>query len=95
MFDIDFSKLHFGVDGDSITQGNQWSYHVYKNLGFASHHNVAVGSSVWYKRVLTCEKGSVETQDFNAPDFAGISDGWEPTDDLVEQIGRASCRERV
>ena len=47
---MDFSKLNFGVDGDSITAGEQWSYHVYKELGMASHHNVAVGSSVWYKR---------------------------------------------
>lgn len=90
MFEVDFSKLNFGVDGDSITQGDQWSYHVYKNLGFASHHNVAVGSSVWYKRVLSCDKGRVETQQFDSPDFAGISDGWEPTDDLNELQKRAN-----
>lgn len=87
---MDFSKLNFGVDGDSITQGDQWSYHVCKNLGFASHHNVAVGSSVWYKRVITSKNGTVETQDYNAPDFAGISDGWEETDDLTELQKRAN-----
>ena len=32
---MDFSKLNFGVDGDSITAGEQWSYHVYKELGAA------------------------------------------------------------
>jgi hypothetical protein len=87
---MDFSKLNFGVDGDSITAGEQWSYHVYKNLGFASHHNVAVGSSVWYKRTILCGGKSVTTQNYDDPDFAGISDGWEPTDDLNELQKRAN-----
>ncbi|MBP1560950.1 MAG: SGNH/GDSL hydrolase family protein [Oscillospiraceae bacterium] len=87
---MDFSKLNFGVDGDSITAGEQWSWHVYKNLGFASHHNVGVGSAVWYKRTLSCQSGSVTTQDYNAADFAGISDGWEPTEDLNELQKRAN-----
>ncbi|MGN1417270.1 MAG: SGNH/GDSL hydrolase family protein [Oscillospiraceae bacterium] len=85
---FDFSKLNLGVDGDSITAGEQWSYHVYKDLGFASHHNVAVGSSVWYKRKFTKNGVTVETQDYNSPDFAGISDGWEPTDDMDEMQKR-------
>ena len=67
---MDFSKLNFGVDGDSITAGEQWSYHVYKELGMASHHNVAVGSSVWYKRTIAYSGGSVTTQDYTSPDFA-------------------------
>ena len=41
----DFSKMHFGCDGNSITAGNQWSKTVVDLLGFATHHNVAVGSS--------------------------------------------------
>ena len=48
----DFSELNLGIDGDSITAGEQWSFHVYKNLGMKSHSNVAVGSSVWYKRTF-------------------------------------------
>lgn len=87
---MDFSKLNFGIDGDSITAGEQWSWHVYKNLGLASHHNVAVGSSVWYKRTITCSAGSVTTQDYDDPNFAGISDGWEPTEDLNELQKRAN-----
>lgn len=87
---MDFSKLNFGVDGDSITAGEQWSYHVYKELGMASHHNVAVGSSVWYKRTIAYSGGSVTTQDYTSPDFAGISDGWEETDDPVELQKRAN-----
>lgn len=87
---MDFSRLNFGVDGDSITAGEQWSYHVFKELGMASHHNVAVGSAVWYKRTITTPQGSVATQSFNDPDFAGISGGWEETDDLNELQMRAN-----
>lgn len=88
---MDFSKINFGVDGDSITAWRQWSWHVYETLGMASHHNVAVGSAVWYKRILTSTDGrTVTTQNYNDPDFAGISDGWEPTDDLVELQKRAN-----
>lgn len=87
---MDFSKLNFGVDGDSITAWHQWSWHVFNELGMASHHNVAVGSAVWYKRTLTCSAGSVTTQDYNDPDFAGISDGWEETDDINELQKRAN-----
>lgn len=87
---MDFTKLNFGVDGDSITAGKQWSWHVFNNLKMATHHNVAIGSAVWYKRTITCANGTVTTQDYNAPDFAGISDGWEPTDDLDELQKRAN-----
>ncbi len=87
-----FEKLNFGVDGDSITAGNQWSYHVFKELGLKSHHNVAVGSAVWYKRTVECGGKTVTTQDYNAPDFAGISGGWLPTDDAVEmQMRMNNC----
>ncbi len=87
---MDFSKLNFGVDGDSITAGNQWSWHVFNNLGMAAHHNVAVGSAVWYKRTIACGDRTVTTQSYNDPDFAGISDGWEPTDDIDEMQKRAN-----
>ena len=33
----DFSKMHFGCDGNSITAGNQWSKTVVDLLGFATH----------------------------------------------------------
>ena len=87
---MDFSSLEFGVDGDSITAGEQWSYHVFRRLGFASHHNVAVGSAVWYKRTIKTPSGSVTTQDYDSPDFAGISGGWLETDDPVELQMRAN-----
>lgn len=72
----DFSKMNFGCDGDSITSGDQWSATVVKQLGFASHHNVAVGSS-------TCACYS-DTQDYGSEGFAGISGGWQPTQDAHE-----------
>ena len=88
---MDFSKLNFGVDGDSITAWKQWSWYVYEKLGLASHHNVAVGSAVWYKRNITCPDGTiVTTKSYNDPDFAGISDGWEETDDKEELQKRAN-----
>jgi len=87
---MDFSKLNFGVDGDSITAGEQWSHYVYKELGMASHHNVAVGSAVWYKRTIECASGKVTTQNYTDSDFAGISDGWEETDDINELQMRAN-----
>ena len=72
----DFSKLNFGCDGNSITAGNQWSKTVVDILGFATHHNVAVGSATW-----ACHPA---TQEYDAIDFAGISGGWLPTEDKVE-----------
>jgi len=87
---MEFESLNFGVDGDSITAGNQWSYHVFTKLGFASHHNVAVGSAVWYKRTFAVSGVSVTTQDYDSPDFAGISDGWLETDDPDELQKRAN-----
>ena len=71
-----FSKLYFGCDGSSTTSGNQWSKTVVDLLGFASHHNVAVGSSTF-----ACHP---DTQDYNSDNFAGISDGWKPTKDKKE-----------
>ncbi len=85
-----FERLNLGVSGDSITQGEQWSAHVYRNLHMKSHHNSAVGSSVWYKRTVECGGASVTTQNPSDPDFAGVSGGWEPTDDAHEMQMRVN-----
>lgn len=71
-----FSKLNFGCDGNSITAGEQWSKTVVDQLGFATHHNVAVGSATW-----ACYD---DTQDYGTDAFAGISNGWKPTTDKGE-----------
>lgn len=72
----DFSRLNFGCDGNSITAGNQWSKTVVELLGFSTHHNVAVGSATW-----ACHP---DTQEYGSEGFAGVSNGWQPTDDKVE-----------
>ena len=72
----DFSSMNFGCDGNSITAGNQWSKTVVDVLGFATHHNVAVGSATWATYP--------DTQEYSANDFAGISGGWQPTEDAHE-----------
>ncbi len=83
----DFSKLNFGCDGNSITSGNQWSATVVKQLGFATHHNVAVGSATW-----ACH---ADTQDYGSEGFAGISGGWQPTDDAHEMQMRHNNTSKV
>lgn len=72
----DFTKMNFGCDGNSITAGQQWSKTVVDVLGFATHHNVAVGSATW-----ACH---ADTQDYGSEGFAGISGGWQPTEDKTE-----------
>ena len=87
-----FEEINLGVSGDSITQGNQWSFHVFNNLGMKTHHNTAVGSSVWYKRTTLCGGKELTTQDYGCEGFAGISAGWEPTDDPDEmQMRMNNC----
>lgn len=80
----DMTKLNFGVDGDSITAGNQWSYYVTQYLGFANHHNVGVGSATWACKKQNLGDVTYQTQEYDAEDFAGISSGWESTTDPVE-----------
>lgn len=87
-----FENMNFGVDGDSITADFQWSFHAFNELGMKTHHNVAVGSAVWYKRTVECGGKTLTTQDYGSADFAGISGGWEPTDDAEEmQMRMNNC----
>lgn len=71
-----FSGMNFGCDGNSITAGNQWSKVVVDELGFSTHHNVAVGSAKW-----ACYP---DTQEYGSSDFVGVSGGWKPTKDKEE-----------
>lgn len=91
----DFTKLNLGVDGDSITAGNQWSYYATQYLGFANHHNVAVGSATFSDRTQTYEGVTYVTQNYDDPDFAGISGGYQPTTDPVEIQKRCNNCARV
>ena len=83
----DFTKMNFGCDGNSITAGNQWSKTVVETLGFATHHNVAVGSATW--------AAHHDTQDYSAPDFLGISGGWMLTKDSLELRKRHNNNAKV
>lgn len=91
----DFTKLNLGVDGDSITEGNQWSYYATQYLGLANHHNVAVGSATFSDRTQTYEGVTYVTQNYDDPDFAGISGGCQPTTDPVEIQKRCNNCARV
>jgi hypothetical protein len=91
----DFTKLNLGVDGDSITADNQWSYYATQYLGLANHHNVAVGSATFSDRTQTYEGVTYVTQNYDDPDFAGISSGWQPTTDPVEIQKRCNNCARV
>lgn len=91
----DFTKLNLGVDGDSITAGNQWSYYATQYLGLANHHNVAVGSATFSDRTQMYDGVTYVTQNYDDPDFAGISSGWQPTTDPVEIQKRCNNCARV
>ena len=91
----DFTKLNLGVDGDSITAGNAWSYYATQYLGLADHHNVAVGAATFSDRTQTYEGVTYVTQNYDDPDFAGISGGWQPTTDPVEIQKRCNNCARV
>lgn len=91
----DLSVLNFGVDGDSITAGNEWSYYAAQELKFATHHNVAVGSATFGDREASSSEGMKYTQNYDDPDFAGISSGWQPTDDPIEIQKRCNNCARV
>ena len=91
----DFTKLNLGVDGDSITAGNKWSYYATQYLGLANHHNVAVGSATFSDRTQTYEGVTYVTQNYDDPDFAGISGDWQPTTDPVEIQKRCNNCARV
>lgn len=91
----DFTKLNLGVDGDSITVGNKWSYYATQYLGLANHHNVAVGSATFSDRTQKYEGVTYVTQNYGDPDFAGISGDWQPTTDPVEIQKRCNNCARV
>lgn len=91
----DFTKLNLGVDGDSITVGNQWSYYATRYLGFANHHNVAVGSATFGDRTQVYGGVTYVTQNYDDADFAGISCSLGPTTDPVEIQKRCNKCARV
>lgn len=71
----DFTSLVMGVDGDSITEGNQWSKYVADILGVAAHQNVGVGSARYACKQVVYNGVTYTTQEYDDPNFAGIAPG--------------------
>ena len=76
----DFTSLVMGVDGDSITAGNQWSKYAADILGIPTHQNVGVGSATYACRQVEYNGVTYTTQDYDDPNFAGIATGTIPID---------------
>lgn len=87
---MDLSKIAFAVDGDSITAGSQWTKYAAQILCTPEFQNEAVGSSTWHMRKCSVDGGELVSQTYGTPDFAGISDGWMPTNDIAELQRRAN-----
>lgn len=87
---MDFSNVAFAVDGDSITAGSQWTKYAAQILCAPEFHNEAVGSSTWHMRKYSADGIEIASQTYGTPDFAGISDGWMPTNDIAELQRRAN-----
>lgn len=84
------NTINFGVDGDSITAGNQWSYYVYNKLGYRTHHNVGVGSSQWQDEIVTYNGTTYYPQIYGQDGWLGMSDGWETITSAEEAQKRAN-----
>lgn len=82
--------VNFGVDGDSITAGNQWSYYVYEKLGYKTHHNVGVGSSQWQDEIIEYNGETYYPQIYGESGWLGMSDGWGEISDATEAQKRAN-----
>ncbi len=80
------SGKNIGVDGDSVTEGNQWSYYASQKLGM-SQFNVAVGSACWsYKQYYAIDDSTILTpQNYTDSDFAGFGGASDLTTDINRQ----------
>lgn len=71
--EFDSSVFHgkkLAAFGNSITAGNNsWAFQIRYTLGFGEFYNGAVGGAIWGKR----KRDNGVTQDYDDPDFAGIS----------------------
>lgn len=81
-----FAQKNLVVFGNSITAAkSSWAYQVYRQLNFGSIYNGALGGAIWSLRERTTASGKViRTQNYDDPNFAGISNGYSPNPDDVE-----------
>lgn len=72
--DSSVTNLNIGVGGDSITEGNQWSYYTALKIN-STHYNVGVGGSCWsYKDMYASDgKTLLKPQHYEDSNFAGFS----------------------
>lgn len=68
-------KVHLGIDGDSITMGNRWSYQTFQMLGALSHHNVAYGGGRYAKARVPFDGVTYIPQNYTDANFAGFESG--------------------
>lgn len=70
-----FKDKNLVTFGNSITAAeNSWAYQAYSRLQFGNLYNGAVGGAIWSKRERKNSSGNtIRTQNYNDPDFAGIS----------------------
>lgn len=86
VLNADFYGKNLVTFGNSITAASgSWAYRVRDLLGFGHLYNGAVSASIWYEREQRFDDGTiVRTQDYNDPDFAGITsqhyDGMTPSE---------------
>ena len=79
-------SINIGVDGDSVTEGNQWSYYAAQILE-ANQYNVAVGSACWsYKQYYALDGVTIlRPQHYTDSDFAGFGGASDLTTDINRQ----------
>ena len=91
---IDFPKLNYGIDGDSITEGNQWGYYMLQALG-GNMLNVGVGSACWsYKQKYNIAGNVLLTpQNYTDSDFAGFGGASNLTTDenIQKWVNNNAC----
>lgn len=86
--------INFGIDGDSVTEGNQWSYIMAQILG-ANQYNVAVGSACWtYKSMRNiANTADITPQSYDDPNFAGFGYASDLTTDtkIQQYVNNNAC----
>ena len=85
-----YSSINFGVDGDSITENLQWSYYAALKLGYATRHNVAIGSSQWCDKLVDYNGTTYYPQIYGTEGFLGMSNGWGEITSAEEAQKRAN-----
>lgn len=83
---------HFGVAGDSITAGNQWSYYMCEDLG-STQNNVAVGGACWSYRSISNIEGTetIKPQHYTDDNFVGFGFSSETNEDRQKLVNNNAC----